>query len=37
MPTEPPETTGRKRPRRHEDGGRWELPLFSLALGVVVA
>ena len=36
MPTEPPEATGRGRPGRRGGDGRWELPLFSLVLGVVV-
>ena len=33
MPTEPREGTGRRRPGRRGNDGRWELPLFSLALG----
>ena len=36
MSTEPPEVTGRKPPRRQEDGHRWALPVVSLALGVVL-
>jgi hypothetical protein len=36
MPTEPPEATGPRRPGRRGGDGRWELPLFSLVLGVVV-
>jgi hypothetical protein len=36
MPTEPPEVTGRKPPRRQGDGRRWVLPLFSLALGGIL-
>jgi hypothetical protein len=36
MPTEPREVTGRGRPGRRGNGGRWALPLFSLLLGGVV-
>ena len=36
MPTEPHEATGRGRPGRRGNGGRWALPLFSLLLGGVV-
>jgi hypothetical protein len=36
MPTEPREVSDRKRPGRHGDGGRWTLPLFSLATGGVL-
>jgi hypothetical protein len=36
MPTEPPEVTGHQHPWRRGNGGRWELPLFCLVLGVVL-
>jgi hypothetical protein len=36
MPTEPPEVTGHRHPRRWGNGGRWELPLFCLVLGGIL-
>jgi hypothetical protein len=36
MPTEPPEVTGHQRPGGRGNGGRWELPMFSLGLGAVL-
>jgi hypothetical protein len=36
MPTEPHEVTGRRRPRRHGNGGRWEpYALLGAIAGIV--